>query len=305
MKIKSCRMVALRAEDFKIEMVDRPKTECGESANAGFFGFFSPFTLPVAHLICDFKATDERTRKYCIERGRFEGEKFFFDSSKWSYTNGFCGKAVSTIVSDGRQAAVVDCVELPEGRYAVSGVPVLRDGKDCKWGAYVTKQGWSSGTVRAEWHTFVGIKDDPGTVYVAVMETTSSNMVKKSEAYKYFKALGFRDVLKLDGGGSVWFRKGGKTTTSGGARRINNVIPMHKGVEICPYIRPVKTVKRWSLDRQGVAWVQWHLNRHGFDCAIDGSFGAKTLERVKEFQRSRGLEDDGKCGPLTRAALED
>jgi len=92
---------------------------------------------------------------------------------------------------------------------------------------------------------------------------------------------------------------------TGGEVRINNVIPMHKGVEICPYIRPVKTVKRWSLDRQGVAWVQWHLNRHGFDCAIDGSFGAKTLERVKEFQRSRGLEDDGKCGPLTRAALED
>jgi hypothetical protein len=35
----------------------------------------------------------------------------------------------------------------------------------------------------------------------------------------------------------------------------------------------------------------------------DGKFGPKTQSRVKEFQRSKGLKDDGIVGPLTMAAL--
>lgn len=36
----------------------------------------------------------------------------------------------------------------------------------------------------------------------------------------------------------------------------------------------------------------------------DGNFGYKTEELLKAFQRSRGLEPDGKVGPKTRAALK-
>lgn len=37
--------------------------------------------------------------------------------------------------------------------------------------------------------------------------------------------------------------------------------------------------------------------------AADGDFGPKTEEAVKQYQRMRGLKDDGEVGPNTRAAL--
>ena len=90
--------------DFKIILNDSkkksayPKNYC----NAGFFANFSengqPFTLPVAHLICDYNATSSATKKYCTERGKFNGDKFTFDSSLWSYNNSFYKKPISTLL---------------------------------------------------------------------------------------------------------------------------------------------------------------------------------------------------------------
>ena len=36
----------------------------------------------------------------------------------------------------------------------------------------------------------------------------------------------------------------------------------------------------------------------------DGKYGNKTVEAVKAFQRDRGLDADGVCGPKTWAALD-
>lgn len=214
---------------LQIVMVDKPKTQLQENeANAGYFANYDEgedkFTLPVGHLICDYEADDQWTRKYCEERGSFEGEKFRFDNSKWEFDNKLYGTKISTLVVKDGAAKIIDTVELPDADYAVSGVPVLRNGADCKWGAYVTKQGWSSSAVRPTWHTFVGVKDDPSKVYVIGMKTTSDNMVKTSEAFNVFRALGFRDVIKLDGGGSFYMNAGGEVLTSGGSRRINSIL---------------------------------------------------------------------------------
>ena len=38
--------------------------------------------------------------------------------------------------------------------------------------------------------------------------------------------------------------------------------------------------------------------------AVDGSFGPKTLEKLKSFQKARGLVSDGVCGPKTWAELK-
>lgn len=61
---------------------------------------------------------------------------------------------------------------------------------------------------------------------------------------------------------------------------------------------------------QGTKWVQWQLNHLGlYGGALDGYFGPKTQEAVKQFQRThkdqygRQLEADGSVGPLTREAL--
>ena len=213
---------------FKILMVDKFKLSCGEdTANAGFFGPYhegkDEFTLPAGHLVCDNEATSKWIQFYGEKRGNFVNGKSRYDAAKGIAGDNLTGKTISTLVIKDGKASIIDIATLPECDYAICGVPVLRNGGDCKWGAYVTKQGWSAGTVRATWHTFVGVKDDPTVVWVIGMKTTTDNMVKTSEAFNAFKALGFVDVIKVDGGGSFYFNDGGNITATEENRRINTI----------------------------------------------------------------------------------
>lgn len=91
-------------------------------------------------------------------------------------------------------------------------------------------------------------------------------------------------------GKSYWKNSGnGDKTVSG-----------HGGA--CPYSKPASTAKRGSKGN-GVRWVQWWLRLWGYNVSVDGMFGAKTEDAVEQFQKSLGLEVDGKVGPKTRNAL--
>lgn len=71
MKIYECP-----AESFRIVMTDSPKRGAAEGnyCSAGFFGTYhengEAFTLPAAHLVCDYAAENKWTRKYCTEPGQ-------------------------------------------------------------------------------------------------------------------------------------------------------------------------------------------------------------------------------------------
>lgn len=53
-----------------------------------------------------------------------------------------------------------------------------------------------------------------------------------------------------------------------------------------------------------VAVLQTRLTEMGFDCGrVDGVFGMRTENAVRDFQKSVGVKDDGKCGPATITAL--
>lgn len=53
-----------------------------------------------------------------------------------------------------------------------------------------------------------------------------------------------------------------------------------------------------------VAMLQAALKYHGFDPTwIDGDFGTRTHNMLTAFQKKRGLEVDGVCGPMTWAEL--
>ena len=57
---------------------------------------------------------------------------------------------------------------------------------------------------------------------------------------------------------------------------------------------------------EAVRKMQTVLLQLGYDlgpCGVDGDFGKCTEAAVKRFQRDRGLETDGICGPKTYAAL--
>lgn len=60
-----------------------------------------------------------------------------------------------------------------------------------------------------------------------------------------------------------------------------------------------------KLESRGanVRAVQQRLKDLGFNLSVDGNFGPGTAGQVTAFQRQKGLDDDGKVGPATWAAL--
>ena len=70
-----------------------------------------------------------------------------------------------------------------------------------------------------------------------------------------------------------------------------------------PYAEPIKAVKAGSKGND-VRWMQYQLNLKGnYKLIIDGQAGDKTIAALKDFQLKSGLNPDGVCGALTRAAL--
>ena len=86
-------------------------------------------------------------------------------------------------------------------------------------------------------------------------------------------------------------------------RATHYAIPKGLGGDV-PVGKP--TLRKGSKGEY-VTLLQTELIQLGYDLApygADGSFGNKTLEAVKAFQRDSGLEPDGVVGPRTWAALD-
>lgn len=222
--------------DFKIVMNDSMKKTASTKnyCNAGFFANYSEngmaFTLPVAHLVCDYNATSVSTKKYCNERGKFSGNKFTFDSSTWSYCNSFNNKYISTLLVGNNKAEIKNIKSIPSGyNYAISGIPIMLDSFSVSFANDVQTQGWDSSPLYATWHIFIGLKKEADVIYVMGMQTTTYNLVKTNEAYNKFKVLGMYNVIKLDGGGSFHMNVDGKAVaTVTGDRRINTIITFNE-----------------------------------------------------------------------------
>lgn len=70
-----------------------------------------------------------------------------------------------------------------------------------------------------------------------------------------------------------------------------------------PYPEPTKNIKLNSRGND-VRWLQYELNQRGYKLIVDGEAGNLTIGALLDFQKKHGLEADGICGPLTRAALK-
>lgn len=303
-------IVEVPTKDFKIIMNDSAKKSAKSKnfCNAGFFAGYrenlSYFTLPTNSLKCDYEATNQYTKKYCFERGKFVGGKYTFKTG--AHTPQFKNKSVSTLIVRGEKASIEDVVYIPdEATYAIGGVPIMRNGADVKFNTYVRSQGWDASTLYATWHIFAGVKQDGKTIYIIGMKTTSGNMILSAEAYNKFKSLGLYDVIKLDGGGSFILNINGSNVASTSEnRRVNTIITfgnMDKSAN--PYQMPSVAIYYGVKNIEGVKWLQWELNRLGYKCSIDGSFGLDTKAKLKQFQKDYGLVVDGSCGNATKAKI--
>ena len=222
-------IVPCKVDDFAIVMTDKTKKESGENTiNAGFFGGYAEgdvyFTLPAAHLTCDYEATSIPTKYYCKERGWFNGDKFYFDSAQWSYQNPMYGKAVSSLIVQDDKATIAKVINLPtDASYVISGVPVIIDGEKATY-ADALAEGWETSNLRATWHSMVGLKNNDDKIYIIGWKSTSANLLSSEEAYKVFVAQGFSDVIKLDGGGSFYLNINGVVEATSENRHINSII---------------------------------------------------------------------------------
>lgn len=325
------RIVELPVSDFRIIMRDKTKTTASSDnyANLGYFANYNEgsekFTLPVAHVICDWGTTSRWCKHYCTERGKFIGDKFIFDAGKFSGDKQFYGKSISTMIIANGTATVKELKTL-DGitcDYAISGVPIMRKGEDVKFTSFVKPQGWTGGELYGTYHVFLGTKsENANVIYVIGWKTSTSNMVLSAEAYNKFKKLGFYNVIKADGGGSYFLKTNGQVQKTSENRRINTVVEFGPtgsggGGTVTPdpdpvepekpddtgYPVPTRTLVKGRTGND-VKWLQTKLNRAGFKLAVDGSFGPACLYVLKCYQAAMGLEIDGSCGPATRESLK-
>ena len=291
-------IVEVPVKDFAVRLVDKAKKTAysGNYCNAGFFGNYNEgrdkFTLPVGHTAATMETDNKWVNHYCAQRGKVSGGKLVYAEP---------GRTETTLFVRGNLADMGEVSAPPEGcAYAIAGVPVLRQGKAVSW-AEARAQGWEASSLYATWHIFAGYGKDRSKVTVVTLKTTTGNLISSGEGAKKLLALGLREAIKLDGGGSTILRAGGKTPVcTAGNRRICTVLTFGGN----PYAAPTKTLAKGNRG-EGVRWLQWELTDRGFACNLDGSFGPGTKEALMAYQVSAGLVPDGSCGPATRKALQE
>nr|DAI23019.1 MAG TPA: endodeoxyribonuclease I [Caudoviricetes sp.] len=206
------RMVKTPIENFKIVYWDaRKKTTLHRNyCNAGFFGWgANGSTAPGANLVID-----GTIKSQC------------YTSPSW---HNFCKKKVSTfIVTKDNKCSiqVVDRVDnIPNVKYAISGLPVTENYSDVSWANFAKPQGWFGNELSPTKHIFLSFKD--GYVYIFGFATKTRNNPYRAltEVWKKLKPYNFKDILMLDGGGSYIMNINGKAVDyTSENRRINTII---------------------------------------------------------------------------------
>lgn len=96
---------------------------------------------------------------------------------------------------------------------AISGIPIARGGEQVTM-EQIKEEGYDGSELYYTWHGFLGLRDG-GVVYVAA-ECDYGQM------FWILRALGLRDAIKLDGGGSFILHNGVIIQATEGNRVINN-----------------------------------------------------------------------------------
>lgn len=277
------------------------------------------------HLICDYEAEASKwCTHYCKQRGTLKGTKLTYDSNKATWDRQFMGKNLSCLIVANGAARIEERTEVSSIKcdYLISGIPVIRGGQDVSWSKMVRPQGWNGGELYGTSHVLLGLKGSPSnTVYILCWKSTSGNMVSSGEAYRKFKAMGFTDVIKLDGGGSFMMNVNGKTKYTSENRQINTIItfdPTDTGNTSInegttgtskpvtgdkTYPVPTKVLRKGDVG-ESVMWVQSQLNKAGFKLKVTGIFDSSTMYVLKCFQAAKGITINGICAIPTINALK-
>lgn len=217
---------------FEIRMHDKMKNAVEESTafNLGFFANYSEggikFTMPVANLVADQCGNLNRYSRYYLgewSNGQaLAGNKVYLNVNQ-NAGKQFANKQVSTlIIAKNNKVAVRELDAIPFNvKYAVSGVPIIRNGQDVSWKNFACKQGWDGSVMYATYRNWIGIKNN--MIYVISGKTSTSNYLATSEFYEKIKDIGLTDCIAVDGGGSYFLKVNGQFVAKYGERQINNI----------------------------------------------------------------------------------
>lgn len=218
-----------RATDFAIVYWDKSKKQGSSQSyiNGGFFAPFAEnginFTLPVGNLVCDIdlKSVPIPAVKY-LERFVSSGKLRYGTANNQSPE--FRNKPVTTFVIPRNGTPYVDEMTTPpaDARYAISGIPVVRDGVDVSFTSFVKPQGWDNSPFYATTRNLIGLKGS--SVYIISGTSKTSNFVATSEVYEKLLPFGFDQILSLDGGGSFYHKYKGKADFIWTDRNVNNLV---------------------------------------------------------------------------------
>lgn len=185
---------------FGIKVVNNKKNSITDAnfANAGFFtALDNNTTFPVGHLVVN-------------------GEIISNAETSPSWIN-LTGHTLSTLIvyNDNRieMKRIADISKEPDVKYAISGIPILKDG----WNV-IDKydEGYFGNETYYTWHNFIGIRGDKIVII--------GSKCKRWQMPYLMEVFGLNDSIKLDGGGSYIMHSGDLTVKTNENRRIHNII---------------------------------------------------------------------------------
>ena len=273
-KEDNLHIIECEIEEFSIILENKKKKDIEHETfvNGNYFGSYDEedenFTLPAGHLIADDNLSGYWSKVYCEERGEFKNNKFYFDSGKWKYMNPLFNKSISTFIIENNNCFIKEVQFIEDSyKYAVSGIPVIRDGKDVSFSRDVLIQGWNGSELYNTKHIFIGLKENSKTIYIIGYKSKSSNLILSSEVYNILKKKNFYDVIKLDGGGSYYFKYNGNVIDSTlENRRINAIL--------C-----IKNAEKNSFNDVPSDWAEISWNKAINKGCIDGTNPKEPVTR--------------------------
>lgn len=224
-------VLSIPASRFKIKWGDCRKTKLSTQSLAFNLGYFANykegeelFTLPSGNLVADIepKMVSETVLKYLRER-KLTDSKLYFPACLNASAQ-FRGKEVTTlfVYTDGTAEILKadDCRD-DNIAYAVSGAPIIINGKQATE-EEVLSEGWDNSIQRATFHGLLATKANDSHIYYFYLKTVSSKCISTGELYDRIKNLDFNNVIKVDGGGSFYYKNGNVVCRTSEDRQINN-----------------------------------------------------------------------------------
>lgn len=222
-------MLHIPVNKFRVKYFNDAKKKLGNSNDVAFnLGYFAGykedgkyFTLPVGNLVADLDSDSNVgiSEKYLLER-KIVDHKLHFSANK-NTSPEFRNKQVSTLIINANGNVSVEQRNEVDSNaicYAVSGAPIIRHGEYVN--DYLT-EGWDTSIARPTTHGFLGIKGEH--LFYFSMITKTANCITSGEVFDAVKDFGFDDVIKVDGGGSYYYKDiNGKTLATTENRHINN-----------------------------------------------------------------------------------